>query len=478
MATAIQVPSVYEQLYETDKHFVVCSSGRTAGKSKNTADYIVYQATQAVAQDIVLCRDSYSDMADSMYASVLKSIGEQKLGMFFISKKQPLRIICTLTNCNIYFMGIGGSDKSRTKSFEPINPKVRLFVFEELQQVKDQESLEQALASFRRHISPEGKFIFLFNPPAQNAHWVNVWCTGKLYDSDYLVIKSSWLDVIDFLNDIDIKEILKCKMFEPEKYEWLYMGKTGGGFGSVYPQFKRDKHLLPIEEAKKKFSGHYIKCVIIGGDNAVSRDGTCLCPIFVFDNGQCCVMDLYFHDPQTSGDLSVAEQLPYMLRWLKELEQKYRLTDPHYEVPIAFVIDGSVIGQELIRQLRVALGTGRYDIMGFTKKHVIELASNLKSVFARNMLYIADFGGHYNYAMDRWERRANVLAEQIENLVWNDKQDGFNPITPNDCSDALTYGANAIFRNVFNLYYVDDIIRLRQDYYDMSSSEVNFNIGV
>lgn len=462
----ISCPEPYDQLYESDCPFVIMRSGRNAGKSRNTADYIVYQSTQAINEDIVLCRDSYSDMADSMYASIIKAIEEQGLERFYQFKKQPLRIICTLTNCNIYFMGIGGADKSRTKSFEPINPKVRLYVFEELQQVREQENLEQALASFRRHLSSQGKFLFLFNPPPQNSNWVNLWCSSKKYDKDYLIIDSSWLDIVDYLNDIDIKEILKCKMTEPEKYDWLYMGKTGGGFGSVYPQFKREKHLLTFEQAREKFKTQHIQYVIIGGDNAVSRDGTCLCPIAVFENGQCLVLDLYYHDPKRGGDLSVAEQLPLMKRWLGELEKKYNLSDMNYQVPIAFVIDGSVIGQELIRELRFNLDLNRYQIISYSQKHIIEMASNLKSVFARNMLYIADYGGHYNYALNRWEKCDNVLAEQVESLIWNEKQTGFDPIVPNDCCDALTYGANAIFKNQFNLYYVEDSIRTRKDYYD------------
>lgn len=470
--TNVIVPPCYQKLYTTKKQLIIEKSGRTAGKTKNTAIYIVLQALQAKNEDIVLCRDSYSDMRDSLFAEVLGIIDELGYSEQFTHKQNPLRVKCLSSGCNIYFMGIGGSDKSRTKSFKPINPKVRLFVFEELQQVRELENLEQAMASFRRHLSDDGKFIFLFNPPAQNAHWVNVWAKEKSFDADYDIINSSWLNIIPHLSDFDIKEILKCQMLEPEKYDWLYMGKTGGGFGSVYPQFKREKHLLTFAQAQKKFQNQKIQSVIIGGDNAVSHDATCLCPIAIFTNGQCCVLDLYYHDPQTSGDLSVAEQIPLIKQWLHELESKYNLNDPIKKTPIAFIIDGSVIGLELVKQLRYTLNSGRYQILAYSEKHIIEMASNLKSVFARNMLYVIDFGGHYNYALARWEKRDNVLAEQLENLIWNEKQTGFDPIVPNDASDALTYGANAIFKNMFNLYYVQDAINTRKDYYDVEGGSL------
>lgn len=470
----ITCPHPYDQLYTTKKKNIVLKSGRDAGKSINVGDYIVEQATQAVNEDIVLCRANMSDMLDSIYAVVQKRITFHKLDMFFKTSKKPLRIVCKLTNCNIYFLGIDGDD-NRTKSFEPINPKVRLFVFEELQQVRELSNLEQALATFRRHLDDDnGKIIFMFNPPPITAHWVNMWCLSKQEDNDFLVISSSWLDIIDYLNDYDIKEILKCKITEPDKYEWLYMGKTTGGFGSVYPQFKRDKHLITLPEAQEKFRGHYIKFVIIGGDNAIARDCTCLCPIAVFDNGQCLVLDLYFHDPTKNGDLSVAEQIPLMKKWLFNLEKKYHLTDRSFKVPIAFVIDGSIVGLELVKQLRFTLNMERYQVIAYKEKHVIEMANNLKSVFARNMLYIVDFGGIYNYSTDRFERRSNVLADQVETLVWNEKATGFDPIVPNDACDALTYGANAIFKNMFNLYYVQESINTRKDYYDTDNTEIRF----
>lgn len=466
----IETIKPFEELYTTTKQLIICKSGRNAGKTRNVRDFLMTKNQELIKRDFIICRDSYSDIKDSIFASIEKYISTNKLYNTYDIRQHPLRIYNKKTKSNIYFVGIGGSDKNRTKSFETENP-VEIVLFEELQQVADQESLEQAHASFRRLMSKTGKLIHLFNPPPQNAHWVNVWYTCKKDDPDYLCIETSWLDVAKFLSDLDIKEMLKCKLLEPEKYEWLYMGKTGGGFGSVYPQFKRSKHLISFEEAKEKFNKQRIESLIIGGDNAISVDGTCLCPIAIFENGQSAVLDLFYHDPKKDGDLSVAEMIPYMQKWLLELEKKYNLNDRARMTPIAFVIDGSIIGQELVKELRYVLDTSRYDIIAYTAKHVIEMAGNLKSVFARNMLYIIDYGGHFNYVRNKFERRQNILAEQIENLIWNERQTGFDPIIANDCVDALTYGANAIFKNIFNLYYVDKTIKTRKDFYDLDDLE-------
>ena len=463
----IETAPVFQPVWTTDRNFVILKSGRDGGKTTIARDYAMVKSNEFRGRDIIVARDSYSDLADSLYASMLNYIAKHKLNKLYVAKQDPLRIKNMKTGNNIYFVGIGGADKSRTKGLETEH-KVEVIIFDELQQVRDQENLEQATASFRRLMTPTAKIFYLFNPPRQKAHWVNVWAKLKESDPDYLVIKSSWQDMIHYLNDIDIKEILKMEVIDKDEYDWLYMGKSVGGLGSVYPQFKPDKHLLTYEQAQRKFHNHRIISLIIGGDNAVSRDATCLCPIAIFDNGQCCVLDLFYHDPKTSGDKSVSELVPYMVQWLKELEKKYGLND-YGQVPIAFVIDGSVIGIELAKQLRFVLND-RYDIIRYSEKKVVEMASNLKSVFARNMLDIIDFGGHNNYILKRWEKRYNVLAEQLESLIWNDKGTGFDPIIPNDASDALTYGANAIFKNPFNLYYIADAIRVRKDYYDVDEA--------
>ena len=472
MKLNLKIAPVFQEFWTSKKNFHILESGRTGGKTRVGSDYAMCSTCNLYERDVIVARNSYSDLADSLYSTMCKFIASHKIGNIFVTKQNPLRIENIQTHCNIYFTGIGGSDKNRTKGIETEHP-VEVIIFDELQQVRDQESYEQAKASFMRLLTPTAKMIHIFNPPRMKAHWVNVWAKLKESDSDWLVTKSSWLDMIPYLKDLEIKEILKMKATDPDEYEWMYMGKTVGGLGSVYPQFKPDKHLISYKDAQEKFKGERIMSVIIGGDNAVSRDGSCLCPIAVFSNGQCAVLDVFYHDPKTDGDLSVSEMIPYIQKWLRELEAKYGLNNPGYfgsYTPIAFVIDGSIIGIELAKELRYVLNPNRYDIIRYSKKNVIEMAGNMKSVFARNMLYIIDYGGRKNYVRDKWEQGYNIVAEQVESLIWNEKETGFDPIIPNDACDALTYGTNAIFKNMFNLYYVDQAIKVRKEFYDLGGA--------
>lgn len=474
MQLNLSIAPVFQEFWTSTKNFHILQSGRTGGKTRVGSDYAMYCTCNLKERDVIVARNSYSDLADSLYSTMCKFIETHKLGNIFVTRQNPLRIENVQTKCNIYFVGIGGSDKNRTKGLDTEHP-VEVIIFDELQQVKDQESYEQAKASFMRLLTPSAKMIHIFNPPRMKAHWVNVWAKLKESDSDWLVTKSSWIDMIPYLKDLEIKEILKMRELDKDEYDWMYMGETVGGLGSVYPQFKPEKHLIPYAKAVEKFKGEKIMSVIIGGDNAVSRDGSCLCPIAIFSNGQCAVLDVFYHDPKKDGDLSVSEMIPYIQKWLKKLEDKYGLNNSGYFgafTPIAFVIDGSIIGIELAKELRYVLNPNRYDIIRYSNKNVIEMAGNMKSVFARNMLYIIDYGGHYNYVRDKFEQGYNVVAEQVESLIWNEKETGFDPIIPNDASDALTYGTNAIFKNMFNLYYVEQAIKVRKEFYDLGGAEL------
>ena len=69
----------------------------------------------------------------------------------------------------------------------------------------DQESLEQASSSFRRFLDVDkGVMIHIFNPQPQNNHWLNKFWTQKEKDTDWLCIHSTYMDIVDFINDLDL----------------------------------------------------------------------------------------------------------------------------------------------------------------------------------------------------------------------------------------------------------------------------------
>jgi hypothetical protein len=382
-----------------------------------------------------------------------------------------LRVVNTVTGNIIYFLGIGGADKHRTKSFRPNHP-LKAVIFEELQQVPEQENLEQAKASFRRHLHPDGKFFYCFNPPSQNAHWVNVWYNVCKQDKDYLCIESNYLDILKYVNDIDLREILKLKMIDEEKYKWFYLGKTGGGFGSVYPQFKREKHLLTWEKAQEKFGRQKFVALLIGGDGAVTHDCTSFIPMAIMQNGQALFLDIFHHDPKISGQKSSSELIIYIKKWLTFLFNKYGLQD--LVTPILTKIDEAAA--ELVRQMQYNFGSQKHLVAPFHKSTILDMVGVVQSALAKNMLYIVDYGGYQDWILNKWVKSENPLVVCLENLIWNEKQTGYDPIVPNDDGDAFTYIVNTFYRNPDNLYWLDNMIRIRKDFYDLEVERGGLNV--
>jgi|AGTN01.2.fsa_nt_gi Phage terminase large subunit len=456
---------VFQPLFTINKKYVVLKSGRLGGKSKVAYQVAITKMLANPYHDVIVCRDSYSDLTTSSYAEIVNFIHENKLSDMFVVYKSPLRIVKKADGASIYFLGIGGSDMSRTKSFETKHP-VCCIVFEELQQVRGEESLYQAHASFRRLLDPDCWVIMhMFNPPAQNAHWVNVWANLKMADPDYLVIHTTYMDILPFINDIDLKEIIKEKLLDFEKYKWLYLGQPGGGFGSVYPQFKRAKHFITLEEAQHKFGNFKIVGLIIGGDGAVNNDCTVMTPKAILNNGQTLELDIFYHDPKKAGVKSSAELIPYMRMWLNMLMDKYNMRDEYMPIPILFKIDSAAA--DLIRQVAYEFARDNIIVEKFTKSTIYEMVGIVQSAISRNMTYIIDFGGYYDYVLGKWIKADHPLAVQLENLIWDKKQKGYDPIVSNDASDAYTYNTITYFKNPDNMYWLENIIRLRREFYDV-----------
>lgn len=461
----IEIPSVFQPLLNLDKRFVILRGGRLSGKSEIVCQLAMILTSAYPNVTVIVCRDSFSDLQSSSYQQINDMIEANGL-KHYTRTKVPLEVINNRNGSNIMFLGIGGADIHRTKSVKPRN-KVIAVIYEELQQVSDQESLEQASASFRRHLDTEkGMMIHIFNPMPQNNHWLNKYWNAKVLDKDWLCIHSTYEDIVDYINDVDLKEILKLKKYDYTRYDWMYLGNSVGNFGGCYPQFKRDKHFKTLAEAQAYFSGQKIIAVIIGGDGAVNNDCTVFTPQFVFSNGQTAVGKLFYHNPKLSGVKSSAELMPYIQIWFKEIIKENGLGEigqPNI-VPILFKIDSAAA--ELIRNMRYFL-SNRAGVQSFNKPTIIEMVDIVQSALAKNMIIVINYGGYYDYVRGQFVKGDNPLAYQLEMVQWNERQTGYDPAEPNDCTDALTYGTNTYFKNPDNLHWLDTVLRIRKTYYEI-----------
>ena len=467
---ALKVPLSWKPIFQTKKNYIAIPCGRVSGKTKNSVIFCVLLLLSHPYHDIAITRASYGSLKDTTYQEFKSAIADlpDEIANQFTFKTQPLKIERANHSGNIYFFGSGGSNKDRTKGFKSEHPLIAV-ISEETQELKDKASYDQFEASIRRNFGENVKLLILGNPPAIKAHWFNEFIESKKVDRDWLVAQNmTWLDIIDFLNDYDIKEILKCKFLEPDYYKWLYEGVPIGGLGAVYPMFRRETHLINYDERSNSplLQDYRVVGVIIGVDGAVNKDCTVCVPRFVMANGQTMAGKIFYHNPKTDG---VCGSFPLVekeiSRWFRELREENALDNPYNyaaSIPIIFVVDSAAT--ELIQALRFQF-SNRAEVYAIKKGTIIQMVDVVQSAMGKNVVGIYDYGGYYNYTSNQWVKSENLLARQYESLLWNEKQTGYDPLIPNDVSDADTYGVYFYFKQVENITWLQRVAMGRKDYY-------------
>ena len=337
-----------------------------------------------------------------------------------------------------------------------------MVILEETQELKDEQNLNEALASLRRYYAKNVKVFILGNPRPQKAHWFSKFIESKQFDPDWGVFNLTYLDILPFINDFDLREILKTKYTDEQYYRWFYLGETTGGFGAVYPMFKEERHVISIAQWNQVVERSNIRPVacLIGGDGAVNNDCTSFVPIVLLNNGQGVVGPIFYHDPKTDGVIGYHQLVQNLLvYWLEDLLGMFRLgtlretrTHPYMKrIPVWMRIDSAA--PDLIQECRFFF-SDRCSVDAVKKENVPQMVSTVQSTILNGNIIIIDYGGYKNYTKNQWiKTRVNLLAEQWEMLVWNEKQDNYDPIVPNDVSDAATYGIITWYKNPENIQY-------------------------
>ena len=477
MSLEVRMPKVWQPIIQAiEKHSVdeiYIPTGRISGKTKNTVIATNLLMMAFPYHDVVVTRSSYGSMADSSYAEFVTAIEEmpESISSQYVFKKSPLRIERVNDSGTIYFIGSGGSNKDRTKGLKTRHPVIVVIV-EETQEFRDKESFDQFKASVRRNMGENAIFIVLGNPPAIEAHWFNQLIKAKESDKDCLVAHMTWEDIIEFLNDYDIKDILKCKILEPEYYDWMYGGIPTGGLGLVYPMFRKDIHLIDYSTRSnsKLLSDFRVVGCIIGCDGAVNRDCTAFVPRLIMSNGQSVAAKVFYHNPKTDG---VKGSFPLVenegTRWFHDLIRENNLDNPYSymnSIPIVFVVDSAAT--ELIQALRYYF-SNRAEVYAIKKGTILQMVDTVQSAIGKNVVAVYDYGGYYNYTLNKWITCENILASQYRSLAWNEKQTGYDPLIPNDVSDADTYGIYFYYRQVENIIWLQDVVSHRKDYYTLKN---------
>lgn len=456
----LEIAEVYKEVFLGNQKEVWLKSGRNAGKSKVVSQFALYHMLKAERRDGIINRATLGALSTSSFNEVASTFVEtldKKTLNRFTFKKNPLRIIRD-DGATIYFFGIGGDD-NRTRSTKTLNP-VAFIINEEVQELRDYNEYNQAMTSYRRNLANDDfKIINLFNPPAIKLHWVNVHYEECKRDKSILCIHSSYLDVLKYLKDFDIRTIRKEMIMNPANYEWMYLGATTNGQGLVYPMFKEEKIISEREFSMLLPAGLKVVACVIGVDGAVTRDETVCCPLLILSSGQAVVGDLFIQDPVQNGIIGshvLVER--YITKRFEDLQNKYHLGGSMYMQDVPCYIRCDSAAADLVQELQFFLGN-RADVGAIHKSSIIDMVGNVQSCMSNDMFYIVDPCQFKNYYQNKIiQTRVNPLVEQIEALAWNEKQTGYDPSIPNDRTDAMTYAVRFYYGNIENISYFNILL--------------------
>lgn len=450
MKLEVKVAKPYDKLYTTDKNTIIMYSPRISGKSFALGQMVFLYSNKYPKHDIVVTRANYNSLEDSLYNEILSFADDIGQSGYYTALRSPLKIT-TMHGNTVYFKGIGGSDYSRSKGFKNRNHKISLIICDETQQLKDEQSLLQAKATFVRSLDSEisSKIVFAGNPEQVKAHWWNAFCRKYRYAGLYEFIDANYLSIRKYLTQITLDDIETERKYNPLMYKFLYLGELDDLAGGAYAQFKRDRHFISVAKWRAEIAGQKLCYIIWGGDGAITHDSTGITPIAVYSSGRAYVLERFYYNPLETGVILAPSQVTELIiEYVEQMCKKYDVYGDN--VGSYFAIDCAAA--DLVTQLRYNIN-GYHIVKGFTGKNVINNNAVVNNCFAKNMLKIVDFGGYYDFYYKRFvETTADTepLVYQLESVTWKDYK--LDPQIPNDYTDALTYGANVYFNNPDNLY--------------------------
>lgn len=451
----------YDKIVRLKEGYAIVKSGRDAGKSK-FGGQITTKRFYEFDADILICRSNYGDLQKSMFQEIKDVLEEEHLIQFCDFRTRPLKIINRLNGNIIHFEGIGGADLSRTKGFKPAK-KLSMILIDEMQQLPDQANLDQALATFRRHLMhEEWKVLMFFNPEPQNSHWCNEYYRMQEDNPNVLALHTSYKDIAGVLTKADLEAIELERLTNNSNYRYLYLGETNGLLGGVYFTFNRAKHLLSQEEVDDLIRKWGIQQILVGIDAATTTDATSAIPVAILNNGQCVTLQYFHHDPKKTHALDNTRLFEKLMIFIEELKTQYDLRMG--SKPIHFIIDSA--NADLIQLMQYRIGH-LYRIWSYSMKKIVQMARIMQNAFSKNILLVLDTEGYKDYITNMW-RREHPLVTALESVIWLKDHDKFDPQVPNDDTDALTYAISYYFLNPSNIHFPQ-----RQDFYQREVSELN-----
>lgn len=467
----LEVPKVYEPCFN-DLHIEKCCknlwySPRTSWKSSGLGRLMYLYYENFPDYDVCVGVDSITNSGEgvlSEFQAYIESEGLNDNGEWVFSAKAIYRKGAVNQVRSYAVQTTKRDNMNATKSKKLVRP-VSLFIMDEVQKLHNVNILLNCLSTFLRQMKAGHSKVVLAGNPDRSAMWFDDYYRSKLEDPEWTVLKPTYRDIIEWIPDALLHEIEQLKKTNPIEYQQIYEGDLDvAGWEQTFHSFIQTEHYLPrdffIEQDKKYGIGALIQSIIIGIDDAESRDALAGEMVSVRRNGLLRVEEgLYLSCKELPVKPALTERCDIVIKYLDYIQEHF---NPERSIPIIMVFD---CASNMYRQMLVKKKTDRNymrwrGVMLFaytTKQEKEEQLDMVNSAFANGILRVTDVD---KYSPQYSNRK---LVEQIKALRY--KEDGkLDGTIPNDCTDALQYAVMTVLLNPYNLTFPERRARYELDF--------------
>ncbi len=467
----IEVPAPYRPCF-SDFDIQECRknlwySPRTSWKSSGLGRLIYVYYNLFPEYDVCVGVDSLTNAGDgvlSEFQAFLESEGLNDNGEWVFSSKciyrkgsrNQIRSYAVQTN--------ELQNVNATKGKKLIRP-VSLFIMDEVQKLHGLNILLNCLSTFLRQMKAGHSKVVLAGNPDRRAMWFDAFYKSKLNDPCWTTLKHTYPCIIEWNPKALLDEINQLEKTDPVSYKQIYLGDLDtAGWDNVFHSFIESKHYVPraalMRSDKALGYGALIDSIVIGVDDAESRDAIAATALTVHRNGMLRAQEsFYVSCKELPEKPALTARCKMIVEYLDYINEHFNY---EHKLPIIMVFD---CASGMYRQMCVLKKTDKnflrwrnVILFPYTDKQDKEQQLDLvNAAIANGILTIVNvdaFSPQYSNA---------PLVEQIKALrtLENGKID---PTIPNDCTDALQYGAMTVLANPYNLTFPERKQRYDNDY--------------
>lgn len=411
---------------ELGTHRIVIRGGRYSGKTTTPTEEALEGWMTIKGAHIVMARYDDCDFRKTSFAAVKKALMKFKISQLCTIPKRTGDIIFQPNGNIIRFQAIGG-DEHRTKGLEFENGYVHRYIMDEAQELEEEYEVRGAEKTLLRFMGPTTKWIYIYNPPPLRGEFANQYFPRQVHDGRAVEIYSSYKDIYGLLSPEVKQEIEKDRLQDHDYYLYEYMGQVIAAKGLVYPQLRREKHIVNIYELFAH--GDRVSELVLGLDEGTCNDSTCVTPLAIMYSGRAVVLDCFENDPLISGQQSPAQQSRALSDFLRTILERYAFLRM---VPRRWIFESAEGGQML--RLQFMEDTGEECCL-VKNKNVLGDVKRVRSMLSERVLL---------FHVDN-ENNTMQLIEDMENYVFDEKTNKIKAQQRDDTIDSLEYATKLYY---------------------------------